>query len=201
MATQFRYQHYRSLVDGAIPSTEELREGEIAVNLYAGKERLFLKNTNNEIVRFVTESQVDAKIASGTSAPTEAKIQALSGAIDTNTADIGVLQVSASTLNTEKFGDVRYVPRSKRINFYSASNSDRVLAWIDTSDFVKDGMVDNVEVKKIGNKPYLVVTFNTDSGKQPIQISIADIFDASNYYTKEEIDEKLRNLSIDCGRY
>lgn len=210
MATQFRYQHYRSIVADVEPSTTELREGEIAVNLYAGKEKMFLKNTNNEIVRFVTESQVDAKIASGSSAPTEAKIQSLSGAIDTNTANIGTLQISASTLNTEKFGDVRYVSRSKRINFYSSLNSDRVLAWIDTSDFVKDGMVDNVEIKVIDGKSYLVVTFNTDSGKQPIQISITDIFDASNYYTKTEVDNKIDAVNskvdnlkngIDCGHY
>lgn len=201
MAQQFRYQHYRSIVPDVEPSASELREGEIAVNLYAGKEKMFLKNTNNQIVRFVTESQVDEKIASGSSAPLEAKIQTLSGAIDTNTANIGTLQLSASTLDASKFGDVRYVSDTNRINFYSSSNSQTVLAWIDTSDFVKDGMVDNVEIKTIGGKSYLVVTFNTDSGKQPIEISIADIFDASNYYTKEEIDNKLNNLEIDCGIY
>ena len=228
MAKAFRYQHLRSIVPDVEPSTDVIREGEIAVNLYAGKERLFLKNTNNQIVRFITEDQVDAKIASGSTAPVEEKIQTLSGAIDTNTANIGTLQISASTLNTEKFGDVRYVSRSKRINFYSASNSDRVLAWIDATDFIKDGMVDNVEVKVIGGKSYLVIIFNTDSGKQPIQISISDIFDASNYYTKAEVDTKLAqkadkteltsevnratnaentineridNLILDCGKY
>lgn len=191
MAKAFRYQHLRSLVPDVEPSVDIIREGEIAVNLYAGKERMFLKNTNNQIVRFISEAEVDAKIASGSSGSVEEKIEALSGAIDTNTANIGTLQVSASTLNTDKFGDVRYVSRSKRINFYSASNSDRVLAWIDTTDFVKDGMVDSVEVKDIGGKSYLVITFNTDSGKQPIQISISDIFDASNYYTKSEVDSLL----------
>ena len=228
MAQQFRYQHYRSIVPDVEPSVSEIREGEIAVNLYAGKEKMFLKNTNNQIVRFVTEAQVDAKIATGSSAPVEAKIQALSGAIDTNTSNIGTLQISASTLNIEKFGDVRYVSGSNRINFYSSSNSQTVLAWIDTSDFIKDGMVDNVEVKTIGDKSYLVITFNTDSGKQPIEIAIEDIYDASNYYTKTEIDDKLTlkadkteltnevnratttennineridNLTIDCGKY
>ncbi len=198
MEEQFRYQHYRCVVPDIEPSVTELKEGEIAINLYAGKEKLFIKNTNDEIARFLTEAQVDAKT------------QSLSGAIDTNTANIGTLQVSASTLNTEKFGDVRYVSRSKRINFYSASNSDRVLAWIDTSDFVKDGMVDNVEIKVIDGKSYLIVTFNTDSGKQPIQISITDIFDPSNYYTKTEVDNKVNTVNgkvddlkngIDCGQY
>ena len=210
MAKAFRYQHLRSLVADVEPSVDVIREGEIAVNLYAGKERMFLKNTNNEIVRFITEAQVDAKIATGSSAPTEEKIQQLSGAIDSNSASIGTLQISASTLNTEKFGDVRYVSRSKRINFYSASNSERVLAWIDATDFIKDGMVDNVEVREIDGKSYLVITFNTDSGKQPIQISISDIFDASNYYTKSEVDDKIDVVNnkvddlkngIDCGQY
>ena len=71
-------------------------------------------------------------------------------------------------------------------------------------------MVDNVEIKTIGGKSYLVVTFNTDSGKQPIQISITDIFDASNYYTKTEVDNKIDAVNskvddlkngIDCGQY
>ena len=52
-------------------------------------------------------------------------------------------------------------------------------------------MVDSVEIKDIGGKSYLVITFNTESGKQPIEISISDIFDASNYYTKDEIDNLL----------
>lgn len=191
MAKAFRYQHLRSLVPDVEPSVGLIREGEIAVNLYAGKERLFLKNTDNQIVRFISEAEVDAKIASGSSGPVEEKIEALSGAVVTNTADIGTLQISASTLNIEKFGDVRYASQSKRINFYSSSNSQRVLAWIDTTDFVKDGMVDSVEIKDIGGKSYLVITFNTESGKQPIEISISDIFDASNYYTKDEIDNLL----------
>jgi len=193
MAKAFRYQHLRSLVPDVEPSVDLIREGEIAVNLYAGKERMFLKNTDNQIVRFISESEVDAKIASGSSGAIEEKIQALSGAIDTNTISIGALEVSASTLDAEKFGDVRYVKNSNRINFYSASNSTEVLAWIDTTDFIKDGMVDNVEIKDIGGKSYLVITFNTDSGKQPIEISISDIFDASNYYTKDEINALLTN--------
>ena len=59
MEEQFRYQHYRCVVPDIKPSVTELREGEIAINLYAGKEKLFIKNTNNEIVSFLTENQVN----------------------------------------------------------------------------------------------------------------------------------------------
>lgn len=41
----------------------------------------------------------------------------------------------------------------------------------------------------------LVITFNTDAGKQDINIPISQIFDASNYYTKREVNEKI-NQSV-----
>lgn len=37
----------------------------------------------------------------------------------------------------------------------------------------------------------LVISFNTDAGKQDINIPISQIFDASNYYTKSETDTKI----------
>ena len=58
---------------------------------------------------------------------------------------------------------------------------------IDTTSFVKDGMVNNVEVVE-GN---LVITFNTDSGKENIIIPLTEIFNPESYYTKEEVDTKL----------
>ena len=63
MAKAFRYQHLRSLVPNVDPAPEQLREGEIAVNLAAGKEKMFLKNTDNAVVRFITEGQIDGKMA------------------------------------------------------------------------------------------------------------------------------------------
>lgn len=64
------------------------------------------------------------------------------------------------------------------------NNVGTVLSYIDATDFIKDGMVDTVTVAN----GYLLITFNTDSGKEQIEIPITDIFDASNYYTKDEID-------------
>ena len=66
-------------------------------------------------------------------------------------------------------------------------NGDRVVAEIDATAFVKDGMVSSVVISG-GN---LVITFNTDAGQQPISIPITDIFDPSLYYTKTEADTKF----------
>lgn len=70
-------------------------------------------------------------------------------------------------------------------------NDNTTIATIDASPFIIDGMVENVEVSN-GN---LVISFNTDAGKQDITIPISDIFDASNYYTSSQIDGMLTNYA------
>ena len=78
---------------------------------------------------------------------------------------------------------VDYVSSAKTINFYDKGNN--LIDTIDATEFIKDGMVSNVEISN-GN---LVISFNTDAGKQPITIPLTDIFNPANYYTKTEIDE------------
>lgn len=74
-----------------------------------------------------------------------------------------------------------YDSNSKLITLYHADGTSA--STIDCTDFIKDGMVDNVVVSG-GN---LNIIFNTDAGKQKIEIPISDIFDASNYYTKNDL--------------
>ena len=69
------------------------------------------------------------------------------------------------------------------------SYNEESIAEIDATDFIKDGMVNGVDIID-GN---LVITFNTDSGKQDISISLSNLFDTSNFYTINEIDELLDN--------
>lgn len=61
-----------------------------------------------------------------------------------------------------------------------------VVATVDATAFIKDGMVSDVTI----TNNILIITFNTDSGKEPIEIPLTDIFNPSNYYTKTEIDNK-----------
>lgn len=96
-------------------------------------------------------------------------------------------QISTATANF--FDGAAYDSNTKRINFYHGSTSDvgNIKAYIDATAFVKDGMVDNVEI----SNGYLVITFNTDAGKQAINIALTDIFNPANYYTKNEVDTAL----------
>ena len=97
---------------------------------------------------------------------------------------------------SDLFNGAEYDTQTKRINF---KHGNAVLAYIDATAFIKDGMVSNVEVKNVtisGESVLcLVITFNTDAGKEPINIPISSIFDASNYYTKTETDNTFVKLA------
>lgn len=96
------------------------------------------------------------------------------------------------------FGAVNYDKESKRINFYNTSTGGTVLGYVDATDFIKDGMVSNVEIKEVAEKGVcLVITFNSDAGKQAIEIPISQIFDADNYYTKSQTDSAIAAYTYD----
>ena len=78
---------------------------------------------------------------------------------------------------------------AKSLKLYSGNH---LLATVDGSTWVKDGMVESVAV--VGNN--LEITFNTDSGKEKISVPLTDIFNPDNYYNKTEIDSKFENVSI-----
>lgn len=93
-----------------------------------------------------------------------------------------------------------YDSTNKVIVFYNTADSPTssdILCYIDARDFIKDGMVDSVVVED-GN---LIITFNTDSGKEPISIPLTDIFDPDLYYTKSETDSKLERKANEDGYY
>ena len=100
------------------------------------------------------------------------------------------------------FGAVNYDSQTKRINFYNTSTGGTVLGYVDATDFIKDGMVSNVEIKEVtGKGTCLVITFNSDSGKQAIEIPISQIFNADNYYTKDEVDAELAKKADTATTY
>lgn len=103
--------------------------------------------------------------------------------------DVVSVLTEEQVLDNNYFMDAEYESSAKTIYFYNSA--DEVVATIDATDFIKDGMVDNVEIKKIEVSgetiSVLAITFNTDAGKEEIDIPLTDIFDPNNYYTKDEI--------------
>ena len=78
---------------------------------------------------------------------------------------------------------------AKALKLYSGNH---LLATVDGTTWVKDGMVESVAV--VGNN--LEITFNTDSGKEKISVPLTDVFNPDNYYDKATIDSKFENVTI-----
>ena len=87
-----------------------------------------------------------------------------------------------TALKRNSFADAEYVPGEKMI--YLSNGFGEVIDSIDCTDFVIDGMVENVTV----NGNILTIVFNTDAGKQSIDIDLTEFINPQNYYTKTETD-------------
>ena len=103
--------------------------------------------------------------------------------------------ITNKALASEAVYSGTYDSNSKKILLKNKANT--TLAEIDATAFIKDGMVSQVEVSN-GN---LVITFNTDAGKNPIAVPISDIFDANNYYTKTEADSTFLTSHQSLSNY
>ena len=120
------------------------------------------------------------------------EIDSINTSITSHTADATIHVTSSDkTAWNNKVGYAEYSSTDKKIYFYkNDTDTATSICYVDATDFIKDGMVQNVEIKNVtsgvSQVTCLVITFNTDSGKEDINIPISDIFDASNYYQKSE---------------
>ena len=143
----------------------------------------------------------------------EAADTVISGAVDTLSANLSLevqraqnaesalnskvnaLSGEVETMGDEAIVDAAYVSSSTTIDFYNASGD--VVAQVDARDFIKDGMIDDVRIEN----GYLIIDFNTASGKQDISIPLTDIFNPDNYYDKTAVDGLLANKANTADVY
>ena len=107
-------------------------------------------------------------------------------------ADTSAVTQEVSSAVAPLFGAVEYDSQTQRINFKHDATG-QTIAYVDATDFIKDGMVSNVEIIN-GN---LVITFNSDAGKQPISIPLTDIFNPANYYTTAQTQSYVSGYTYD----
>ena len=86
------------------------------------------------------------------------------------TNHVANIQLSIPVVNSF-FDGADYDSTNKRINFY---NGQTVVDYVDATAFIKDGMLNNVEVVTVSGEAYLRFTFNTDAGKEAIDVKVSD---------------------------
>ena len=111
------------------------------------------------------------------------KVQILSGESVTS----GKVQTMIDGAVSGYPNKAEYNPTDKRI--YLKHNDTKLDSMtIDATDFIKDGMIESVEVVQNGGTSYLKIVWNLDgsggSTKKTTNLNIGDLFEADNYYTK-----------------
>ena len=266
MINYISHKKSKQIVNGLpkLPTANQLKEGEIAINYANGYETLSIKNSDNEIITFSSTEQFEKYVdttlgnklgsgfTSGNSANTvtsviESNEKVVSASLNdlndrkldasaytptdlsdyykkeetsgkteldaalklkANSTDLATkantTDLTAHTGNTTihitsdertkwngKISNAQYNKTDKKIYFYSGATTETPVSNIDVTDFIKDGMVSNVEIKDVTNSgSCLVITFNADAGKQDITIPVTKIFNPANYYLKSETSGK-----------
>ena len=191
-------------IKDAVDSISAKTNGTLTLNLNGTQQGIYSPSASTTIDVNVTGADVlltGYEIACGT---TEEELVITSA--DTTNSAFGKVQkqiydnemITAAALNDlndaigGSFDDVEYVSSTKTIVF---KHGNTVVDSIDATDFIKDGMVNTVVVDtpSAGTNSgvtCLIITFNTDAGKEDIEIPLSELFDTDSVYTKEEIDAK-----------
>jgi len=152
-----------------------------------------------------TSGQTTSAITAATAALAETIGEELSGKVDTSayTAYTAATETALGNKadkteipSVSGYADsVKYNSTTKYVEFYHGTTAGTKVFEYDASPFLIDGMVQNVEIKDVEisgeTVTCLVISFNTDAGKQDINIPLTEIFDPNNYYTKSQIDTSL----------
>ena len=177
--------------DTGFITSSALSPYELAANL---KEGAYVDVDETTMTSSSTNLPTSKAVASYITNQNFATVSQLPTNVSDLTNDAGYLTSHQSLAGV--VASAQYNSTDKTIEFYN-SDGTKLNTDIDASAFIKDGMVDTVSV----TNGKLVITFNTDAGKSDIEIPITDIFDASNYYTKTEIDNAGYLTSSDLSGY
>lgn len=101
--------------------------------------------------------------------------------------------------NVEGHINLTYNTETKKINLEGFDSS--VIASIDATAFIKDGMINNVELitdpESHSPGTYLVITFNTDAGKDAIYLDVSSLINVYEGHNGIKVTGKDIHLIID----
>ena len=101
--------------------------------------------------------------------------------------------------NVEGHLNLTYNNATKKINLEGFDNS--IIASIDATAFIKDGMINTVELvtdpESHDPGTYLVITFNTDAGKDAIYLDVSSLIDVYEGHNGIKVTGKDIHLIID----
>lgn len=107
--------------------------------------------------------------------------------------------IKKNDTNIEGHLNLTYNTETKKINLEGFNSS--IIASIDATAFIKDGMINTVELvtdpESHDPGTYLVITFNTDAGKDAIYLDVSSLIDVYEGHNGIKVTGKHIHLIID----
>lgn len=107
--------------------------------------------------------------------------------------------IKKNDTNIEGHLNLTYNTETKKINLEGFDSS--IIASIDATAFIKDGMINTVELvtdpESHDPGTYLVITFNTDAGKDAIYLDVSSLIDVYEGHNGIKVTGKDIHLIID----
>lgn len=107
--------------------------------------------------------------------------------------------IKKNDTNIEGHLNLTYNTETKKINLEGFDSS--IIASIDATAFIKDGMINTVELvtdpESHDPGTYLVITFNTDAGKDAIYLDVSSLIDVYEGHNGIKVTGKHIHLIID----
>lgn len=110
--------------------------------------------------------------------------------------DLKVKGTSATLADRAANIDFVYDSDNKKINVVDLNNDSAVLTSIDATAFIKDGMIDSVAFDTEDNPNDLVITFNTDAGKEAIILPLDKLVDVYTGGNGISVDGKVISVKL-----
>jgi len=200
------FNTYSGNVDTAISNKVDKVEGKgLSTNDFTDIEKKNVDSlaTNIAVISGITSTDVNGWNTAATSAHNHTNKEHL----DSITGNVGTAaykSVSNGITNTSSLIESKHIYSGVGVTIdYDSTNkviqlkstSGNVLSSFSANDFIKDGMIDNVTLESKSGTTYLIITWNTDAGKETTELNIGDIFEADNYYTKSQTDTAIESAT------
>ena len=105
-----------------------------------------------------------------------------------------IISLTDGVLSSEL--SLEYVSSAQTI--YLKGLNGEVISEVPASDFIKDGMLQNVELETSGDTTNLVFTFNTDSDQEPVKVDVTSLLNGTEL---DALTKKIDDHMADDERH
>lgn len=157
---------------------QALIDAKVSTTVYEAKVEQLIAADNALGERITSELETEANARKSADEALDAKITAIKDAAVKVKSGENVISLDSSTheLSTT-LGLV--LKNHDGVDYITLTGiNGEMVAEMDATDLLKDGMINNVELTTEGGKKYLVITFNTDAGQtKPIKLDVSELID------------------------